>query len=120
MVRTTSFVEGEWGSWCNAQLHLSHLNTILTATTKMMKWKQTRHLRKCAAIAHASCTQLSREPSPASGLEPEDFQLLDRWLTDAGRDDIEEQYELASILGGLLLFFKEVFYIHDSTLNWHY
>ena len=102
MVRTTSFVEGEWGSWCNAQLHLSHLNSILTTTMKLMKWKQTRHLRKCAAISQASCTRLSRLPSPASGLEEEDFQLLDRWLTNAGRDDMEEQYELASILGRLL------------------
>jgi hypothetical protein len=99
MVRTTSFVEDEWGSWLNAHLNLSHLNSVLTATTKIMKWRVTRHLRKCAALNHSACTNLSRAPSPASGLGMAEFQLLDRWLTNAGRDAVEEQYELASILG---------------------
>jgi hypothetical protein len=99
LVRTTSFVEGEWGSWGNAHLNLSHLNSLLAATTKMMKWRVTRHLRQCAALAQAACTQLSREPSPASKLDSVQFQMLDRWLTNAARDAIEEQYELASILG---------------------
>ena len=98
-VRTTSFVEGEWGSWDNAHLNLSHLNSLVTATTKIMKWRVTRHLRKCAALAQSACTQLSREASPASKLDCVQFQMLDRWLTNYGRDAIEEQYELASILG---------------------
>ena len=50
------------------------------------------------------------DSSPASGLDEEDFQLLDRWLTNAGRDDMEEQYELASILGRLLHFFLKVMF----------
>ena len=84
----------------------------MAATTKLMKWRVTRHLRQCAALAQAACTQMSREPSPASKLESVQFQMLDRWLTNAARDAIEEQYELASILGaGAVTFFFEV----DST-----
>jgi len=55
---------------------------------------------------------MSREPSPASKLDSVQFQMLDRWLTNFGRDAIEEQYELASILGACAVTF-----IFDSRFD---
>jgi len=120
MVRTTSFVEGEWGSWCSAHLNLSHLNSLLTATTKLMKWRVTRLLRKCASLAQTACTKLSRPPSPASGLSTAEFHLLDRWVTDAERDAVEEQYELASIVGMWVVTFVLEVHVKSIIIITHF